>query len=145
MAYTKPYSVYKETGVKTASQGKLIVMLYTEAVKRMDEALNLFDKNEKVNASNTEQFHAHLSKTQEILTELMVSLDMDKGGEIAKNLMNLYVFFNQSLMNASISRKKKDIMDTRKMMNDLREAWITASNQASAPAPQIHPNIDING
>jgi len=145
MAYTKPYTVYKETGVKTASQGNLIVMLYTEAVKQMDRALGLFNDNEKIDASNIEKFHVHLTKTQEILTELMVSLDMDKGGEIAKNLMNLYLFFNQTLMNASINRKKKEINDTRKMMNDLREAWIVASKQASAPAPQIHPNIDING
>jgi flagellar protein FliS len=145
MSYTKPYTVYKETGVKTASQGNLIVMLYTEAVKQMDGALNLFDKSEKIDAPNIEKFHTHLNKTQEIFTELMVSLDMDKGGEIAKNLMNLYIFFNQTLMNASISRKKKEISDTRRMMNDLREAWVIASKQASAPAPQTHPNIDING
>lgn len=145
MAYTQAYTAYKETGVKTASQGKLIVMLYTEAVKQLDAALQLFGTNGKVPIKNIQDMHQHLSKTKAIITELMVSLDMTKGEDIAKNLMNLYVFFNQSLISASINQDNKKIKDVRTMMNDLRGAWITISTKASAPAPQIRPNLDING
>ncbi|HZK20044.1 MAG TPA: flagellar export chaperone FliS [Treponemataceae bacterium] len=145
MAYTRSYSAYKETGVKTASQGTLIVMLYTEAVKQLKGALEQFDSNDTVSTSKIEKLHTHLSKTQEIFTELMVSLDMEKGGEIAKNLMALYSFFNHTIMDVSISKNKEKISEICTMMNELREAWAIAASQASAPPPQTHPSVDING
>ncbi|OJF77044.1 MAG: flagellar export chaperone FliS [Treponema sp. CETP13] len=145
MTYTQSFNAYKETGVKTASQGKLVVMLYTEAVRQLDNALDLFEADGKLPISSIEKMHKHLTKTQEILTELMVSLDMERGGEIAKNLMNLYVFFNQTLMSASINKDSKKINDIRTMMDSLRETWVTISTQTNVPAPNTHPNIDING
>lgn len=145
MTYTQSFNAYKETGVKTASQGKLVVLLYTEAVRQLDNAINLFQADGKLPISCIEKMHKHLSKTQEILTELMVSLDMERGGEIAKNLMNLYIFFNHTLMAASLNKDNKKITEVRDMMNSLRETWVTISTQTSVPVPNTRPNIDING
>ena len=52
-----------------------------------------------------------MQKTQAIITELEVSLDMEKGGEIAKNLMALYVYFNEELMNAGINKNKEKFVN----------------------------------
>jgi flagellar protein FliS len=41
MAYTNALSAYRETRIRTASQGQLIIMLYDEAVKQLDSALEL--------------------------------------------------------------------------------------------------------
>ena len=145
MGYTNPYSVYKETGVKTASQGKLIVMLYEEAVKQLTNASELFE-DAVISPRNIEALNKAIVKTQEIITELMVSLDMERGGDIAKNLMSLYVFFNEELVRANIARDKKKIDSVQKMMADLLSAWQTAAESTVqvAPPPQ-HSNIDING
>lgn len=148
MAYQQAYSAYKETSVKTASQGKLIVMLYDEAVRQLSMAVTLFKSNDKVAPQNIEKLHNCIVKVQDIITELQVSLDMDKGGKIASNLMALYVFFNQQLLDANITQNKEKIISIKEMMTQLRDAWSQASEKASVVAPQtsqIRSSIDING
>ncbi|AEE15941.1 flagellar export chaperone FliS [Treponema brennaborense] len=146
MGYSQAYSAYRETGVKTASQGKLVVMLYDEAVKQLNFALAHFSADEKIGAQHIEAFNKNILKTQEIITELMVALDMEAGGDISKNLMSLYIFFNKELLNANISRDKKKIGFVCDMMSQLRDAWSVASASAGAtPAPAVHTGIDING
>ena len=88
------YNTYREIGVKTASQGKLVVMLYDGAVSHLCQAIGLVDDSNKILPGNIEEFTGHIQKAQDIITELQVSLNMAEGGEIAKNLMALYIYFN---------------------------------------------------
>ena len=82
MAYTSAVSSYRETKVKTASQGQLIIMLYEEAVKQLDMSLELLSQNKegKRIPGNIEKISKSILKTQEIITELTVSLDFEQGG-----------------------------------------------------------------
>jgi flagellar protein FliS len=134
LAYTNALSVYRETRIKTASQGQLIIMLYDEAVKQLDHSLDLMDKNKegKRNPASIEAIGKGILKTQEIVTELMVSLDFDQGGDIAKNLFSLYTWFNQQLLEANIENDARRILIVRNQINDLRSAWteIVAKNTA---------------
>jgi flagellar protein FliS len=146
VGYTNAYNVYKETSVKTASQGKLIILLYQEAVKQLGNACDFIDDNGKILPQNIEKFGKCIQKTQEIISELMVSLDMEKGGEIAKNLMSLYVFFNAELMNANISKDKAKIQNIKKMLFDLLGAWnVAVESTAPVSSPTTRLNIDIEG
>jgi len=126
-----PLNAYRETRVKTASQGKLIVMLYDEAVKQMDNALSMMEGKTK----QYDKVNACLLKTQDIITELMASLDFEKGGDIARNLFSLYMFFNQQLMDANIQKDVKPIQDVRRLMNDLKGAWIDVTSRAQDHVP----------
>ena len=121
------YNTYREIGVKTASQGKLVVMLYEGAVSHLADALALVDEDNKVPANKIESFVGHIQKVQDIITELQVSLDMEKGGEIAKNLMALYIYFNKELLNASISHDRKKLQFVHEMMSKLSETWADVS------------------
>ena len=146
MAYTQAYAAYRETGVKTASQGKLIVMLYEEALRRLDSALSLYGKEDKIEAASIEKFHNNLVKTHEILTELMVSLDMERGGEIAQNLMALYSFFNRELMDISMSHDRKKLLSITTFMQELYTSWNAAlSNTMAAENTPRAAAVDING
>jgi len=146
MAYQNAYTAYQKTNVNTASQGRLVVLLYEGAVKHLKAALNLFDENEKIKPGNIEQFGIHLQKTQAIITELQVSLDMDKGGDIARNLMSLYVYFNEELMDATISHNKKKIEFVLSKVDELAGAWRTiASSTANAPAAKVQNVLNIQG
>ncbi|MCF7928918.1 MAG: flagellar export chaperone FliS [Spirochaetales bacterium] len=115
----KSYNAYKETNIKTAGPGKLILMLYDEAVRQLDIALDLMEKESK----ELDKVNNSLGKTQDIIAELMASLDFDKGGDIAQNLFSLYIFFNQQLMDANIHKSSDPIKKVRQMLVDLREAW----------------------
>ena len=129
MAYTQPYAAYQQTGIKTASKGKLIVMLYEGALKNINSALNLMDSESNIPVTSLEKFHSSIVKTQEIITELMVSLNLDQGGDIAQNLMALYRFFNRELMDISVNHNKEKLQSIEKLMSELCETWkIIADN-----------------
>ncbi len=146
MGYQNAYAAYRDTGVKTASQGRLIVLLYQAAIRELDAARRLFENDGSISARNIETYGKHIGKTQEIIGELQVSLDMDKGGQIAQNLMSLYVYFNHELMDASINKNRDKLDFVYKMMNELSSAWEVASNsQANAPAQTIQPALNITG
>lgn len=144
--YGNGYNAYREIGVKTASQGKLIVMLYEGAVQHLEEAIGLVKADGKIEASKIESFGNHLQKVQDIITELECSLDMDHGGEIAKNLMSLYIWFNKELMAASFSHDTKQMGDVLGMLKDLRDSWIVAAQKTNTPSPaEGRPSISIQG
>jgi flagellar protein FliS len=134
MAYIKALSAYRETRIKTASQGQLIIMLYDEAVKQLDHSLDFMGKNKngKPDPRTIEAIGKGILKTQEIITELMVSLDFERGGEIAKNLFSLYTWFNQQLLEASISHDTRKVLVVRNHIDDLRGAWIEIAAKSAA-------------
>ena len=118
------YTAYRDTGIKTASGGTLVIMLYDEAVRQLTSAVQKFNAEGKVAPGDIEKFGAALIKTQEIINELQTSLDMDKGGQIAQNLMSLYVYFNRELMDANINKDKSKLEFVLNMLNkeDLKVA-----------------------
>ena len=141
MAYQNALSTYKETRIKTASQGQLIIMLYNEAVRQLDQALGLMELNDsgKRDPGSIEKIGKAVIKTQEIISELMVSLDFEQGGEIAKNLFALYTWFNRELMEANIGKNAKRIVTVRNLLNDLRGTWqeIVATSAAETANREI--------
>jgi flagellar protein FliS len=148
MAYSNAISTYKETKVKTASQGQLIIMLYAEAVKNLDQGLELLSLNtgEKKSPGNIEKISNSILRTQEIITELIVSLDFEQGGDIAKNLFSLYTWFSKELMEANIAQEMGKVRDVRNMLNELKSAWeeIVTKNGAETASKAI-PGVNIAG
>jgi flagellar protein FliS len=143
LAYKNALSTYKETRIKTASQGQLIIMLYDEAIKNLDKGLNLLEANRagKKDPGKIEQIGQTMMKTQEIITELMVSLDFEQGGEIAGNLFSLYTWFNREILEANIKQDKQRITVVRNMLNELRSAW----HEIAAKAPAEAANREVTG
>jgi len=124
LAYNNALSTYKETKIKTAGQGQLIIMLYEEAVKQLTRALEMMDSNkQKKDPGKIEQISKSVMKTEEIVTELMVSLDFEQGGEISKNLFALYSWFNRELLEANIAQDTDRIKTVRDMLADLKDTW----------------------
>lgn len=147
-SYGNGYNTYREVGVKTASQGKLVVMLYQGACSHLEEAIAMIQSDGKILADNIEKFGIHVQKVQDIITELQVSLDMEKGGEIAQNLMSLYIYFNKELLTAGIKHDKVKLEFILNLLNQLRESWETASNTQANNAvkmPVDSPTISITG
>lgn len=143
---TNALSVYRETRIKTAGQGQLIIMLYNEAVKYLDQGVEFLERyiQEKKNPGRIEQIGKSILKSQEIISELMVSLDFERGGEIARNLFSLYSWFNQELLEANITLDMQRIINIRDMVIELRGAWgeaITKTTLESNIAARTGLNI----
>jgi flagellar protein FliS len=141
VAYNSALSTYKETRIKTASQGQLIIMLYGEAVRQLDLALDLLETSNsgKKDPGRIEKISKAVVKTQEIVAELMVSLDFEQGGDIAKNLFSLYTWFNRELMEANINQDAKRISSVRYLLDELRNAWqrIVVTNAAETANREV--------
>ena len=134
------YTAYKNTGIKTASQGKLVVLLYEGAIKNLTNALECFDSDSKIEAKNIEKFG------KDIISELQASLNMSAGGEIASNLMSLYIYFNRELMSSNINKDKKKIEFVLNMLNQLSAAWVQAANsQSNAVNTGFGGGLNIEG
>jgi flagellar protein FliS len=120
-------------------------MLYDEAVKQLDRGLELLalDAQGKKDPGRIEKTGKAILKAQEIITELMVSLDFDQGGEVAKNLFSLYSWFNQELLEANVQQDLRRITIVRNMVHELRGAW--AQIAAKSPAEAMNrPVVGVN-
>lgn len=148
MSYnSQALTAYKETRVKTASQGSLIIMLYDEGIKHITLALEGMPEG-KVEPENIERIHQHILRAQDIITELMASLNMEQGKEIASNLFSLYSFFNQQLFQANMKKDPEPLVMIREMMEELREAWQQVINSSAAANSEVKPvpaGINIAG
>ncbi|MDR2730819.1 MAG: flagellar export chaperone FliS [Treponema sp.] len=134
MANNNALTAYKETTVKTASQGQLIIMLYDGAVKQLNRALELIKLNttNKKDPGRIEQISKAIMKTEEIITELTVSLDFEKGGEISKGLFAIYTWFNRELLEANIDQDASRLTAVRDLLLELRGVWNEIMNQYNA-------------
>jgi flagellar secretion chaperone FliS len=112
-------NAYKTTSIKTAGSGKLIIMLYDEAIKQLEYAIKMLGEgSRKYDAVNSA-----ILRAQDMVTELMVSLDFEQGGEIASTLFSLYTFFNRQMMEANIEKDGKKLEEVMKQLSELKSAW----------------------
>lgn len=123
-------NLYLENMVKTASPAKIVQLLYEKAIEHLNESEKLLEEGNYV------QFSERVGKAQDIITELNLSLDMEKGGEIAKNLRALYTYMYRELVEAVLKKDKAKLLEVRGMLSDLLETWKEAMKKAAAPKPE---------
>jgi flagellar protein FliS len=141
-------SAYRQTRIKTASQGQLIIMLYDGGIGSLDRALELLNRKPelKKDPSKIEEAGKAILKAQEIITELMVSLDFEKGGEIAENLFALYTWFNRELLEAHVKWDAARILGVRNQLDLMRASWVEAAAKHSVnEKPESAAGINIAG
>jgi len=141
------YNKYLETQVKTASPIQLVCMLYDGAIKFANLALT------GIKEGNIEKKTVNIVKTEKIISELRISLNFDKGGEIAANLDRLYDFMYTYLIEANANDDITKLEHVIKMLLSLRESWqsiankpaalVTPSNPAQPVAQQQQPSSAI--
>jgi len=117
-AYDGYQNAYRQAAVGTMDQNKLIVMLYDGAIRQVKLALKYMAEGE------IEKVHSSLIKSKNIVSELMASLNLEKGGEIAKNLQTLYSFMFGQLIEANMNKDSKPAETVLSLLTQLREAWI---------------------
>ena len=115
--YGNYQNAYKKASVNTLDQNKLIIMLYDGAIKNASFAVE-YMKSEEI-----EKVHDCLIKTKNIVTELMATLNMDRGGDIAKNLQSLYSYMFSQLIEANMNKKTEPVVIVIDLLKELRAAW----------------------
>ena len=115
--YGNYQNAYKKASVNTLDQTKLIIMLYDGAIKNASFAV------EHMKSGQIEKVHDCLIKTKNIVTELMATLNMDRGGDIANNLQSLYSYMFSQLIEANMNKKTEPVVVVIDLLKELRAAW----------------------
>jgi flagellar protein FliS len=63
-------------------------------------------------------------KAQDILYELISCLNENQGGEIARNLKQIYLYCIQQLTQANLQKDPKHLDEVEGLVQQLRSAWV---------------------
>ncbi len=112
------------TGIESASPHRLIQMLLEGALGKIAAAKGHMERNEI--QPKGEQIGSAIS----IIEGLKSSLDKDKGGEIAQNLEDLYIYMERRLIEANRSNDVSLLDEVSDLLKQIKEAWDAIADQA---------------
>jgi flagellar secretion chaperone FliS len=137
--YGQYSQAYQKAAVNTVDQRKLIVMLYDGAIKFLTQAVEKMQKDEVYEA------HTNLIRGKSIIAELLSSLNLENGGDIARNLQRLYAYMFNELIDANLNKDPERVQRVVHLLKELRMAWqnlkpgtspaVPAAPTGVAPAP----------
>lgn len=108
---------YRADEINTSDAPKLVLRLYEGAIKFLRQAGQKARQNDVAGRANC------LSRANAILFELLRCLDVERGGEIAKNLQALYVFMLRRLLEANLRNDAAMISGCVAILENLHAGW----------------------
>lgn len=121
------YNHYQESNVALSSPEGLIVLLYAEFLCCLVLAKEAFMADDKLTKNK------NVTKSVEILVELMRSLNTEKGGQVALSLAFLYKYIAQKLLLLRGNPTLELFDEVIKLITPLKEAWETIA----MPSPSL--------
>jgi flagellar secretion chaperone FliS len=131
----KAAKAYLATQVSTSSQGDLLLMLYDTAVKHLHLAI------EKMRAGDVAAKGILITKAINIISELQESLNKERGGDISKNLFNLYFFCNTRLLKANLQMNTEMVEEVITIISGLRQAFAQIMPSADGVASIVQQGV----
>lgn len=120
MQTSNAYNAYRNNSVNYASREQLLLMLLDGAVKFAKVGRQaILDKDIK-------KAHENIVKTQDIFYELIATLDVNKGGQWAKNLAAIYDFIIRRLIDANIKKDIEIMNEVIPLIEEVRDTWYEA-------------------
>jgi flagellar protein FliS len=128
-------AVQVQTGVATADSARLILMLFDGLLESLMVAKGHIQHGNIVAKSSA------LTRAGRIVVGLQGALDFDRGGEISRNLSELYAYVTRRLLQANASNDIEIIDEVHGLMSEIREAWQTLPGlmpSQQQPAPLLN-------
>lgn len=123
---TKAYqNNYLEQQVLSANPLKLVELLYRGALDSIASArryLSLGDIRARSGAINS---------AMKILTELARSLNHEAGGEVSRNLADLYAYMQRLLIEANTKQVDPPLAEAERLLTTLLDAWSITAKAAT--------------
>lgn len=131
----KNYQAYYKTNVETTDQLSLIIMLYDGTIRFMKKAVV------NIEQGDVEEAHDYLVRAKEIISELVSTLKLESGGELANNLKELYLYSFKKIVEANLKKDPAMIQEVIQIMGNLRQGWAQMKNE-KIKEKQNKPNYD---
>jgi flagellar protein FliS len=116
-----PINQYQNVQVSTSNPEKILIMLY-------DGAIN-FTRIAIVKLANDDLAGKglYISKAQAIVAELMNTLNHEIGGDIARQLEQLYNYLIDEFIAANIKNAPEPLENALRIMTTMRDTWVDAA------------------
>jgi flagellar protein FliS len=114
---------YQSDAIATAGPAQLVLMLFDGALTSLLRARAAIVEG---GPQLHEVSHKELQRCQDIVWELRMSLDGERGGAIARSLGSLYDYCLTQLVHANISKDAGKLDIVEEILGDLRSAWAEA-------------------
>ncbi|MFA7621959.1 MAG: flagellar export chaperone FliS [Aminobacteriaceae bacterium] len=137
-------TAYLSNKINTAPREQLLLITYDIGIKSCLTAENAME------AGQIDEANSNLQRAQNVLRELMVTLRVEEGGEVAQSLMRLYDFMYLMLVEANVGKDREKVSIVRGMLEELRTTWeeaiIKLAEEAGIEktAPHLQETLHIN-
>lgn len=111
------YQAYQKSKYETASPHRLISMLYEGAIRYTNQAIKLM-QSEDIAGCN-----AAIQRAQDIVYELINSLNFNQGKEIADNLSALYTYIIDLYVKGNIEKNIQYLEEANGIITEIKSAW----------------------
>jgi flagellar secretion chaperone FliS len=143
---SRAHDEYLVTEVMTATPQKLHLMLIDAALRQCERARRLWTEGDDNGAGRS------LERSQEIVSELLASLNYGENPELTGRIAGIYNFVFRSLVAAHIHREENSLADAVRLLEIERETWKqiverTGSQKHTPSLPNVphvpHPSHSI--
>ncbi len=117
------YQKYKTTSIQSASREKLLLMMYEGAIKFTKLAIQAAEEKKIADRG------MNIGRAYDIVMELNNTLDHKVGGDISKNLEQLYMYITDQYTQANITGKPEPLKEALKLLETLYDGWQKAVEQ----------------
>ncbi|MDR2438526.1 MAG: flagellar export chaperone FliS [Planctomycetaceae bacterium] len=135
---------YLQAEVHTATPQKLQLLLVEAAIKNIHRTKQ-FWKDQKYDDGIES-----LSRAQDIIAEILCSLDREGSPDIAKKLASIYLFIFRRLAESGMSRDEQKLDDALRVLSSERETWrlvcekFGATINAANQSPNEGTKLDLS-
>ena len=115
---TTASTAYLESKIFSADPVELVEILYRAALESAASARRHLARGDIAGRSR------EISRTMAILTELMLSVDREAGGPLARNLLELYDYMQRRLIEANAEQTEAPLAEVSRLLATLLEGWM---------------------
>jgi flagellar protein FliS len=117
MSYARHVQTYRQNHASTVDSGTLLLMLYQGAIDFLQLARTNLEKGDMAEKGR------YVMKSLAIISELLVSLDVKVGGEVARNLEQLYLFMLDQITIANVNNDPEPLARVVSLLTTLKGGW----------------------
>lgn len=128
---------YRQNATLTATPGQIILMLFAGTIRFLESGLAGFTCTDL--AQQNMAVNNNFQRAQEIIRQLNLAIDMEKGGEVAVTLRTLYDYFDRRIHESNIRKQPEGAREVIRLLTILHDAWASMLKNPEGPtdeAPQ---------
>ena len=132
-------SNYRKVEINTSDSVKVISLLFDGGINFIKVARKRMELGDIAGKG------LYIGKASSVVGELLSSLNMEEGGEIAKNLSRLYDFVLDRLINANMKNDERALDEAEKVLDILRSAWkdLDRNNTVNIPKEAFSSGMEL--